>query len=191
MDFDTVRIYANVSQDDSPWVVPGQTKITLQVHELHERSFSGTITRSTLALDPSTRSLLVEVNLPNPDHALRPGTFAELSIALREISNALVLPPQAVNSTSKGKSVFIVEQGKAKAMPVHTGITDGQWIEITDGLRGDEDVVVVGKRQLLDQSPVRASPFQLPEATLSQQKFERRSPGVPPPPVKAEPPGRP
>ncbi|HET8721007.1 MAG TPA: efflux RND transporter periplasmic adaptor subunit [Nitrospira sp.] len=178
MDLDTVRIYANVPQDDSPWIVPGQTKVAVRVHELPDRSFTGTITRSTLALDPSTRSLLVEVDLPNPDHVMRPGTFAEMSIALREISHALVLPPQAVNSTTKGKSVFIVEQGKAKAVPIHTGITDGQWIEITDGLRGDEDVVVVGKRQLLDQSLVRTSPFQLPEAKRSQQKFERRSAGI-------------
>src|SRR6185503_15346094 len=137
---------------------------------------------------PSTRSLLVEVDLPNLDHALRPGTFAELSIALREISNALVLPPQAVNSNTKGKSVFIVEHDTAKTLPVHTGITDGQWIEITDGLRGDEDVVVVGKRQLLDQSVVRTSPFQLPEGKPAQQKFERRSAGgQPPAPLHPEP----
>lgn len=192
MDLNTVRIYANVPQDDSPWVRPGQTKATVRVQEMMERSFSGTITRSTLALDPSTRSLLVEVDLPNPDHDLRPGTFAELAIALREIPQALALPPQAITSSVKGKSVFIVEQGKAKAVPVHTGITDGQWIEITDGLRGDEDVVVVGKRQLLDESPVRASPFRLPEAKPAQQKFERRAAGEPPPaPPKAEPTQRP
>jgi RND family efflux transporter MFP subunit len=181
MDLNTVRIYANVPQDDSPWVVPGQTKVTVHVHELQDRSFTGTITRSTLALDPSTRSLLVEVDLPNADHALRPGTFAEITMALREIPNALVLPPQAINSTGKGTTVFVVEQGKARSVPLRTGITDGQWIEITDGLRGDEDVVVVGKRQLVDQSAVRASPFQLPEAKPSQQKFERRSAGAHPP----------
>jgi len=190
MELNTVRVYANVPQDDSPLVIAGQTKATVRVQELPERSFSGTITRSTLALDPATRSLLVEVDVANPDHALRPGTFAEMSLGLKEIPNALVLPPQAVNSTAKGKSVFIVEQGKAKSVPVQTGITDGQWIEMTEGLRGDEDVVVVGKRQLLDQSPVRASPFHLPEAKPSQQKFERRSAGLPPHPPKIEPPTR-
>ena len=188
MDLNTVRVYTNVSQDDSPWVVPGQTKAIVRVQELPERSFSGTITRSTLALDPSTRSLLVEVDLPNSDHALRPGTFAEMVIALRESPNALVLPPQAVNSNAKGKSVFTVAQGKATAVPIRTGITDGQWIEIAEGLRGDEDVVVVGKRQLLDQSPVRVSPYQLPEAKPSQQKFDRRSAGLPPSPIGKEPP---
>jgi len=177
MDLDTVRIYTNVPQDDSPWVMPGKTKATVGVKGLDGRSFTGTVTRSTLALDPSTRSLLVEIDLPNPDHALRPGTFVEVSLGLREIPNALVLPPQAINSGPKGKSVFIIEAGHAKLAPVQTGISDGRWIEITSGLSGDEDVVVVGKRKLLEGSPVIPAPFNLPEAKLAVQKFERRSPG--------------
>ena len=188
MDLNMVRIYANVPQDEAGWVVPGKTKTTVIVKELPDRTFTGTITRSTLALDPSTRTLLVEINLSNPDHVLRPGAFAEVAIGLREIPNALVLPPQAVNSTTKGKTLFIVEQGKAKSVPVQTGITDGKWIEITRGLQGDEDVVVVGKRQLLDESPVRVSAFQLPEAKPSQQRFDRPSAGVPPSPIAKEPP---
>jgi membrane fusion protein, multidrug efflux system len=188
MDLNTVRIYANVSQDDSPWVTPGKTKASVSVQELPDRSFTGTITRSTLALDPSTRSLLIEIDLPNPDHVLRPGAFAELTLGLREFPNALVLPPQAVNSGVKGKSVFIVEQGKAKSVPVQTGITDGRWMAITGGLQGDEDVVVVGKRQLLDQSPVRMSPFQLAEGKAAQQKFDRRSAGIPSDSPSTEPP---
>ena len=177
MDLNTVRVYANVPQDDSPWIEPGKTKASVKVKELPDRSFTGTITRSTLALDPSTRSLLVELDLPNPDHALRPGTYAELSLGLREIPNALVLPPQAIISGPKGISVFIVQQDKAKSVPVQTGITDGRWIEITSGLQGDEEVVVVGKRKLLDGSSCQPSPFQLPEAKPAQQKFERKSAG--------------
>ncbi len=178
MDLDTIRVYANVPQDDSPWVTPGKTKATVTVSELPGRSFNGTITRSTLALDPSTRSLLVEIDLPNPGHMLRPGTFAEVVIGLRDIHNAVVLPPQALNTGPHGKFVFIVEQNTARALPVQTGITDGQWIEITGGLRGDEDVVVVGKRRLVDESRVRTAPFQLPDAKPAQQRFERRSAGT-------------
>jgi len=187
MDLDTVRVYTNVPQDDSPWIVPGKTNATVRVKELPDRAFTGTVTRSTLALDPSTRSLLVEIDLPNPGHALRPGTFAEASLGLREIPNALVLPPQAIVSGQKGKSVFIVEQGKAKSVPVQTGITDGKWMEITTGLSGEEEVVVVGKRKLLEGSPVQVSPFKLPEAKPSQQKFERKSAGVPPQPQSPPP----
>ena len=181
MDLDTVRVYTNVPQDDSPWVLPGKTKATVGVKGLDGRSFTGTVTRSTLALDPSTRSLLVEIDLPNRDHALRPGTFVEVSLGLREIPNALVLPPQAIISGPKGKSVFIIEAGRAKSVPVQTGISDGRWMEITSGLSGDEDVVMVGTRKLLEGSPVTSAPFNLPEAKSAVQKFERRSPGPPAP----------
>jgi RND family efflux transporter MFP subunit len=181
MDLNTVRVYTNVPQDDSPLVVPGKTKATVIVKGLDGRSFTGTVTRSTLVLDPSTRSLLVEIDLPNPDHALRPGTFVEVSLELREIPDALVLPPQAVISGPKGKSVFIIETSRAKSVLVQTGISDGRWIEISSGLSGDEDVVVVGKRRLVEGSPVHPSPFNLPEAKSAVQKFERRSPGSPVP----------
>ncbi|MEQ1794679.1 MAG: efflux RND transporter periplasmic adaptor subunit [Nitrospira sp.] len=186
MDLSTVRIYANVPQDESAWITPGKTNARLLVKELPDRSFSGTITRSTLALDPSTRSLLVELDLPNPDHALRPGTYAELALDLREIPDALALPPQAVISGPKGKSVFIVSQGAAKSISVQTGITNGKWMEITNGLDGSEDVVVVGKRKLLEGSPVQAAPFKLPEGKPAQQKFERRSAGQPSSPTPYE-----
>jgi RND family efflux transporter MFP subunit len=158
------------------------------VKELPGRSFTGLVTRSTLALDPSTRSLLAEIDLPNPDHALRPGTFAEASLGLREIPNALVLPPQAIISGQKGSLVFIVEAGTAKSVPIRTGISDGIWIEITSGLTGDEEVVVVGKRRLLDGSPVLTAPFKLPEGKPAQQKFERRSAGTVPDPAPLNPP---
>jgi RND family efflux transporter MFP subunit len=175
MDLDTVRVYANVPQDDAAWIMPGKTKATIILKEPKTLSVAGTVTRSTLALDPSTRSLLVEMDLPNPEQILRPGTFAEMSIGLREIPNALVLPPQAVISGPKGKSVFVIEGEKATAVPVKTGITDGRWIEISAGLQGSEDVVVVGKARLLEGSTVRTSPFHLPEGVPSVQKFERRS----------------
>ena len=80
----------------------------------------------------------------------------------------------------------VTEEGKAKSVSVQTGISDGRWIEITAGLQGDEEVVVVGKRRLLEGMPVQASAFNLPDAKLSQQKFERRAPGgAPPPPGRA------
>jgi RND family efflux transporter MFP subunit len=177
MDLNTVRIYANVPQDDSAWIAPGKTKASLTLGDAIGRSFTGTVTRTTLALDPSTRSLLVEIDLPNPDLTLRPGTFAQVTLGLREIPQALVLPPQTVVSQAKSKSVFVVDQGRAKSIPVQTGISDGHWIEITSGLSGGEDVVVVGKQKLLEGAPVQASPFKLPGAAPAQQKFERRSAG--------------
>jgi RND family efflux transporter MFP subunit len=181
MDLDTVRIYANVPQDESSWIIPGRTKAAVLVGDAPHQSFTGTVTRTTMALDPSTRSLLVEIDLRNPDHVLRPGTFAHVSLSLREIPDALVLPAQAVHSGATGHSVFIAEDGQAKSVPIQTGITDGIWIEVVSGLSGDEHVVVVGKRRLIDGAPVRTAPFSLPDAAPAQQRFERRSAGQLPP----------
>ncbi|HEX2055496.1 MAG TPA: efflux RND transporter periplasmic adaptor subunit, partial [Nitrospiraceae bacterium] len=180
MNLNTVRVYANVPQDEAAWIVPGKTKASVKLGDASDRTFTGTVTRTTLALDPSTRSLLVEIDLPNPDHVLRPGTFAEVALGLREVPRALVLPPQAIISEAKGKSVFIVEQGRAKSLPVETGITDGRWIEVTSGLSGGEDVVVVGKRKLLEGASVQVAPFKLPDADPARQRFERRSAGQDP-----------
>jgi RND family efflux transporter MFP subunit len=180
MDIETVRIYANVPQEDAHLVKPGSTDAVLIVKELGGRTFSGVVTRSTFALDPSTRSLLVEVDLPNPDHALQPGTFGELLLLLNKKPNALVLPPSSIVSTGKGKTVFLVDQGRAKSVSIKTGISDGKWTEITEGLTGGEEVVVVGKSKLTEGASLAPSPYNLPEGKPSVQRFERPSSGTQP-----------
>ena len=190
MDIETVRIYANVPQEDAHLVKPGETEALLTVKELGGRTFPGKITRSTFALDPATRSLLIEVDLPNKDHALQPGTFGEITLLLQKKPNALVLPPSSIVSNGKAKVVFVVDQGRAKSVQVKTGITDGRWIEITEGLTGVEQVVVVGKSKLIEGTPLNPSPYNLPEGNPAMQRFERPSSGSLPaqsvPPVPSQ-----
>lgn len=174
MDISTVRVYANVPQDDAPLVRSG-TPAVVTVKELNGRQFPGSVTRSTFALDPSTRSMLVEIDLPNPDHSLQPGTFAEVTLMLREKPNALVIPPSAIMTTNGATSVFIADQGRARLVPIRTGISDGRWVEVAEGLQGTEEVVVVGKSNLIEGAPVQTSPYSLPEGKTSVQRFERRS----------------
>src|SRR5439155_18188044 len=112
------------------------------------------------------------------DHALQPGTYAEVTLLLRQRPNALVIPPGSIVSNGKTKSVFVVEQGRAKPLPITTGLSDGRWVEVTEGLSGSEDVVVVGKSNLSEGSIVQAAPYSLPEGTPSVQKFERQSAGA-------------
>jgi RND family efflux transporter MFP subunit len=186
MDIETVRVYMNVSQEDAPLVKPGVTAAVLTVREHPGRQFKGMVTRSTLALDPATRTMLVEVDLPNRDHALQPGTFGEISLALRHSPNALSIPAGAIVSNGKVKSVFIVDQGKARLAPIQTGISDGRMVEVVEGLTGNEAVVVVGKGKLTEGMTVDASPYNLPEGTPAAQKFETRTSGAAP--VRGSPP---
>ena len=181
MNIETVRVYANVPQDNVALAKVG-TPALLTVNEHPGRQFHGAITRSTLALDPATRTMLVEVDLPNKDHALQPGTFGELTLTLAQHRDALALPPNALVAGAKTKTVVIVEGGLAKTLPVKIGLNDGKWMEVVEGLRGDEDVVVVGKSKVMDGMRVHTVPYNLPEGKPASQKFERRSaePAAPP-----------
>lgn len=175
MDPETIRIYTNVPQEEASFAKPGVTEAILTVNERSGRQFKGVVTRTTFALDPSTRSLLVEIDVPNKDHALQPGMFGEVILLLHQKPNALVIPPGAIVTKGTAKAVFIVDDKSAKLVPIRTGISDGRWVEVTEGLAGTEDVVVVGKGKLTEGAPAHSSPYNLPEGTPAVQKFERRS----------------
>ena len=99
------------------------------------------------------------------------GMFVEVVLSLRQHRDALVIPPAALVSSNSTKAVFVVEQGVARRVPVKTDIDDGVWVEVTEGLTGSEDVVVVGKASLTDGITVKAFPYNLPEGKPDSQKY--------------------
>ena len=94
----------------------------------------------------------MEIHVPNKERRLQPGMFATATLYLKEHKSALAIPPAALISgnDSQGYSVFVVDQGKARRVPITTGLDDGVWVEVTNGLTGDEDVVLVGKSGLAE-----------------------------------------
>lgn len=170
MDLTTLRVYVSVPQEAALQAKQGVPAI-ITTRELPGQELRATITRTTNALDPATRTLLVEIDLPNPDHRLQPGMFVTTTLVLKEHPKVLVLPPAALVTGATGKSVFIVEEGRAKRVPVKTGLDDGIWIEITEGLQEQMDVVVVGKSGLTDGQAVQASPSTLPTGKPASQKL--------------------
>lgn len=172
MDLDTVRVYTNVPQESAGYAKPG-VKASLSARELVASDIQGAITRSTEALDPSTRTLLVEIDLPNKNHLLQPGMYLNVTLHLLERHDALAVPPAAIVSapSSSARSVFVVEGGHARKVAVKIGADDGQWVEILEGLTGTEDVVVVGKATIAEGQAVAASAYSLPQGKPSSQKF--------------------
>jgi len=172
MDMDPVRVYVSVPQESAMLAKRG-VPATLSVKEVPGQEFKGSITRTTESLDPATRTLLVEIDLPNKDHRLEPGMFINATLYLERHQNALTILPAAIVPSPNGqtKSVFIVDQGKAKLVPIKTGIDDGIWMEVVEGLSGSEDVVVVGKSNLQDGQTVKASAYVLPTGIPAKQKF--------------------
>lgn len=170
MDLDTVRIYVSVPQETALWANQGVPAV-LTARELPGQEFRGAITRTTTVLDPSTRTLLVEIDLPNPNHRMRPGMFVTATLILEEHPRALALPPAALISDKTGKSVFVVEGGMAKRVTVKTGLDDGAWVEVIEGLQEHMEVVVVGKSGLTDGQAVQTSPYNLPSGKPASQKL--------------------
>ncbi len=170
MDLDTVRIYVSVPQEAALWANQGVPAV-LTARELPGQEIRGAITRTTSALDPSTRTLLVEIDLPNPNHRLRPGMFVTATLILEEHPQALALLPAALVSDKTGESVFVVEGGTAKRVAVKTGLDDGAWVEVLEGLQENMEVVVVGKTGLTDGQAVHASAYNLPTGKPASQKL--------------------
>ena len=170
MDTSVLRFYISVPQEDAPFVKKG-TPATISLKDFGGKTIDATVTRSTMALDPGTRTMLVEIDVPNPNRALAPGMYAEVVLALRRHKDALVVPPAALVSENSSRAVFVVEQGIARKVPVKTDIDDGVWVEVTSGLTGEEDIVVVGKARLADGIAVKASPYNLPAGKPGVQKY--------------------
>jgi len=172
MDLDTVRVYVSVPQEVALLAKPG-VRVVLSFKELPEQEFKGSITRTTEALDSATRTLLVEIDMPNKERQLQPGMFVSATLYLRQHTNTLAIPPAAIvtGGSDKGKSVFVVEQGKARLVQIKTDLDDGLWVEVVEGLAGNEDIVVVGKTGLTDGQAVKASAYNLPTGKPSSQKY--------------------
>jgi RND family efflux transporter MFP subunit len=172
MDLHQVRVYVSVPQEAAHLAKPG-VPATLTLKELPDRALHGAITRTTEALDPATRTLLVEIDLPNDQRLLQPGMFVSVTLELERHPQALSVPPSAIAQASGAtqSSIFVVKNGTAKAMTVKTGIDDGMGIEVKEGLSDEDEVVVVGKTGLKDGVAVRATPYNLPAGQPSRQKF--------------------
>jgi RND family efflux transporter MFP subunit len=144
MDIDTVKIVINVLDRDIPSIHPG-LRATVQLDALPGREYYGFVSRSAQAINTTTRTMPVEILIPNRDESLKPGAFARVSLALGEHPQAITVPVEAMLNDKDGSYVFAVENAVAKRKPVQTGITQAGRLEILSGLDGTERVIVTGQ----------------------------------------------
>lgn len=156
MDFSRVRVQAAVPEIEVPHVTVG-LPVTVTVEELPGRNFTGSVTRFAHALDDTAKTMLTEIELPNPQMELRPGMYAIVKLAVEKKKDALLLPAQAVLVEKMKSSVFKVEANKAKKVSVKTGFNDGAAVEIMEGVTANDAVILVGKQPVTEGQPVEAS----------------------------------
>jgi RND family efflux transporter MFP subunit len=166
---DAVRVYVNIPETEAGFIRVG-TPLKISLTADPSTLLAARIARTTGSLDPKTRTLQVEADLPNHGGTILPGSYATAKVVLETHSNVLSVPSPAVGTEKAGKFVFVVEGGKAKRVGVTTGFNDGAYTEIQTGLHGGEQVVVTGRDALTPGAPVTVSAWTPPVKAVPGKK---------------------
>ncbi len=151
---DRVRAIVDVPEPSASSVQLG-TPGALQVDGA---SIQARVARTGGTLDPASRTLRVEIDVPNAGGRLRPGMTVRVSLELRKLPGSITVPIAAIRAQGSDRLLFIVQDGKAKQVKVKTGLESPDWIQIVDGLKGSEDVIVASAGLLNDGSAVSVRP---------------------------------
>jgi RND family efflux transporter MFP subunit len=166
---DTVRIFVAVPEADAAWVRKG-VPASVRVQVLPGQEFKGSVTRTSWALDRTTRTLLTEIDLKNPDGRLRPGMYAYATVTA-ERPDVLSLPAGAVvteGDVNRGYQTFCYEvvDGTARRLPIQTGAAAGSRVEVLKkqaaagwaDFTGQEQIVQADAAALKDGERVTVRP---------------------------------
>jgi RND family efflux transporter MFP subunit len=138
---DTLRIYVTVPETNARTIGPGQ-EASVSFRQIPEKEFKAKVVRTTGAIDPASRTLLTELQLPNPDGQLLPGMYAEIKFALSQDGRTLLIPGNAVMVRSDGAKVLVVDAKQTiRARAVKLGRDLGDKVEILSGLSSSEPLV--------------------------------------------------
>jgi membrane fusion protein, multidrug efflux system len=139
-DIDKIRTYIYVPEEETPLVRRGMpAKLTFK--EFPDRTFTGEVVRYANALDLTTRTMLTEIDIDNPDRKLYPRMYATVTLQLADHPDAIEIPPAAVDLSHGQPYVMAVRDGRLVRIPVTTGFNNGTLIEITSGLTSADQIV--------------------------------------------------
>src|SRR5262249_51566829 len=127
---DVVRIFVDIPEQDANYVHIG-TKANVLARAYRDEPIPGTVTRTSWALNVKSRTLRAEIDLPNPASQLLPGMSSYAKVII-ERPNARALPVAALTHSGEKTFCWNYENGRAVRTEVRTGISDGQWIEVTN-----------------------------------------------------------
>ncbi|PYX06642.1 MAG: efflux transporter periplasmic adaptor subunit [Acidobacteria bacterium] len=161
---DHLRVYVNVPEAYSQLAKPGMTA-NLTLAEFPDRRFEGKLVRTASAIDPSSRTLLVEISVNNPTGQLLTGAYAEVHMKLPVAASSFVLPVNTMLFRSEGLRLAVVGQGnKVELRQIQVGHDFGSEIEVVGGLSGNESVIINPPDSVVSGQAVRiaqpASPAQ-------------------------------
>jgi RND family efflux transporter MFP subunit len=152
-----LRVYVNVPQIYSQTAAPGTTA-QLTFDEFPGQSFTGKLVRTARAIDPTSRTLLVEIDVDNRNGKLMPGAYAQAHMKVHNQVVPMIVPVPALIFRSEGLQVGTVVKGpngdEAKLVHVTIGQDDGSTVQVVQGLNPDSQVIQNPPDSLIDGEPV-------------------------------------
>ena len=139
---DVLRVYVNVPEEYSRGIEPGETGADIVLAEFPAQRFPGKLVRTSDAINMTTRTLLAEIDVANPTNTLLSGSYAEVHLKIPSKVPTYLLPVNTLIFRASSLQVAVVKDGKVAITNVTPGHDLGQEIEITSGLREDDQVVV-------------------------------------------------
>jgi RND family efflux transporter MFP subunit len=137
----TLRVYVNVPEEYSRGIKVGMTA-DLALAEFPGRTFQGKLVRTADAINVTTRTLLIEIDVANPTSTLLTGSYAEVHLKVTTQPSTFIIPVNTLIFRSEGLRVGIVKDGKVALTAVTPGHDFGNQIEIVSGLKPDDQVII-------------------------------------------------
>jgi len=171
-DTSVLRVFVNVPQPYVNTVKTGQSAF-LSVRNFAGREFAGTIARSAGTLDPATRTLRYEIDVPNRDGSLYAGMYGQVRLVVNEGHSPIIVPTSALIFDAGGTRLWVVDGGKVHSKKVTVGQDLGTEIEIADGLAGNESIVTNPGEHLTDGAEVQLVGTEVAPKARPQQAAAR------------------
>jgi RND family efflux transporter MFP subunit len=138
---DKLRLFVPVPEVYAGQVRTG-SKITVTSDALPNQKFIGIVARNSNAIDPSSRTLNVEVDVPNADHKLLPGQYAFIHLPIPPSTSSMTLPAASLLFRAEGLEVGVVRDGKVQLVPIQIGHDYGSKVEVIAGLTPEDRVIL-------------------------------------------------
>jgi RND family efflux transporter MFP subunit len=169
-DISRIRIYVRVPQNASGRIRVGM-HAKLELPEYPGRSFDAVLTRTADAVDPTSGTVLVELQASNGDHALKPGAYAQVTFPVADVGNHVQLPASALIVNASGTRVAVLgPDGKAHFRDVTVGQDNGNQVEISAGIGLNDRVIDSPPDSLASGDAVRIAPSSGPSGKADAAK---------------------
>ncbi len=139
---DPLRVFVSVPQSYAPSMKVG-TEAAITLQEFPGQKFTAEVARTAEAIDPATRTLNTEVDVPNKDGKLLPGSFGQVHFAVKNVGQRLTIPVNAMLFRSEGAQVAVVgSDDKVQLRPIVIGRDFGVTLEILDGIEATDRIII-------------------------------------------------